>query len=217
MTKHPPQEVRIIGGRYRRTPLAVPDLPGLRPTPSRVRETLFNWLGQDLTGWRVLDAFSGSGALGLEAASRGAEMVTMLEAHPGLVKHLQSTVQRLGAHHVKVFRANALEWLARCGRENPTGLFDLILLDPPFEQDMFALALQAAQHAVVDGGWLYLEAPERWCAGTDTDATDQPHDTTRTLPPGISVHRHGQAGAVHFHLLRCDRSTPGLAQAAIPA
>ena len=67
MTKHPPQEVRIIGGRYRRTPLAVPDLPGLRPTPSRVRETLFNWLGQDLTGWRVLDAFSGSGALGLEA------------------------------------------------------------------------------------------------------------------------------------------------------
>ena len=85
------QQVRILGGRWKRTPLAVPVSAGLRPTPSRVRETLFNWLGQDLAGWRVLDAFAGSGALGLEAASRGAEEVYLLERDALLVRALQST------------------------------------------------------------------------------------------------------------------------------
>ena len=90
-------EVRLIGGLWKRSKLPVADRPGLRPTPDRVRETLFNWLGQDLTGWRCLDAFAGSGALGLEAASRGASSVTLLEQDPALARGLRATVQRLGA------------------------------------------------------------------------------------------------------------------------
>ena len=92
-------EVRILGGQWKRTPLPVLDRPGLRPTPSRVRETLFNWLGQDLSGWRCVDAFAGSGALGFEAASRGAAEVVMLERDPALVHSLQETARRIGAAH----------------------------------------------------------------------------------------------------------------------
>ena len=104
-------EVRIIGGLWRRSKLAVPDQPGLRPTPDRVRETLFNWLGQNLSGWRVLDAFAGSGALGLEAASRGAAQVTLLERDPQLVASLKSCLARLnkdGAAQVRIEQADAV-------------------------------------------------------------------------------------------------------------
>ena len=97
VARQAPQEVRIIGGRFKRSPLSVPTWPGLRPTSSRVRETLFNWLGQDLAGWRVLDAFAGSGALGLEAASRGAESVAMLEREPVLARGIEANVRKLGA------------------------------------------------------------------------------------------------------------------------
>ena len=100
----PPREVRLIGGDLRRSKLPVADRPGLRPTPSRVRETLFNWLGQDLAGWRVLDAFAGSGALGFEAASRGAVDVLLVEQDPVLCKSLQATAQRLKAEGVRVER-----------------------------------------------------------------------------------------------------------------
>jgi len=188
MSRPPSHEVRLIGGRYKRTPLAVPDLPGLRPTPSRVRETLFNWLGQSLSGWQVLDAFAGSGALGLEAASRDAQAVTMIEQHPALVKHLLHTVSKLGAVQVQVHRADALAWMARFAQSHPQGAFDLVLLDPPFEQDLFDKALQLARGCVVPGGYVYLEAPRSWA---------------NALPEGMVVHRQGQAGAVHFHLLQC--------------
>ena len=90
----PPREVRLIGGALKRSKLPVADRPGLRPTPDRVRETLFNWLGQDLTGWRVLDAFAGSGALGFEAASRGAAEVLLLERDPALARSLQASQVR---------------------------------------------------------------------------------------------------------------------------
>ena len=108
-----PHEVRIIGGRFKRSKLPVADRPGLRPTPDRVRETLFNWLGQDLSGWRCLDAFAGSGALGFEAASRGALRVVLLERDARLVRALQATQQRLQAEGVRVERADALAWMAR--------------------------------------------------------------------------------------------------------
>src|SRR5438034_8364128 len=108
----PPREVRIIGGLWKRTKLPVRDKPGLRPTPDRVRETLFNWLGQDLGGWRVLDAFAGSGALGFEAASRGAAEVLMLEREPKLVALLNAAKQRLQANSVRIERADALAWMA---------------------------------------------------------------------------------------------------------
>src|SRR6476661_5317508 len=107
-----PHQVRIIGGAWKRTPLPVADRPGLRPTPDRVRETLFNWLGQDLGGWRCVDAFAGTGALGLEAASRGAADVLLVEAEGALVDRLRAVVTRLDASNVRVQRGNALTVLA---------------------------------------------------------------------------------------------------------
>src|SRR5690349_17604081 len=104
----PPHEVRIIGGQWKRTKLPVPDKPGLRPTPDRVRETLFNWLGHDLTGWRCVDVFAGTGALGLEAASHGSTDVLLVEQDPELVGLLRTMQAKLDATGVKVERANGL-------------------------------------------------------------------------------------------------------------
>src|SRR3982751_735099 len=106
-------EVRIIGGQWKRTKLAVLDKPGLRPTPDRVRETLFNWLGQDLNGWRCLDAFAGTGALGFEAASRGAAQVILIERDPHLAKSLQAVGERLKATQVRIECSDAIGWMAR--------------------------------------------------------------------------------------------------------
>jgi 16S rRNA (guanine(966)-N(2))-methyltransferase RsmD len=180
-------EVRIIGGQWRRTRLPVPDKPGLRPTPDRVRETLFNWLGQDLGGWRCVDAFAGTGALGLEAASRGAAEVLLVEQDGALAAQLRQTVQRLGAAGVRVQRGDGLAAL----RAQPAGSADLVLLDPPFDATaLFGPALAAAARAVRTGGWVYLEAP---AAAADDDVL-QAH--------GLALHRHLKAGAVHAHLLR---------------
>lgn len=179
----PPQEVRIIGGLWKRSKLPVPALPGLRPTPNRVRETLFNWLGQDLSGWRVLDAFAGSGALGFEAASRGAAEVLLLERDAALCRSLQASATRLGASQVQVQSADALAWMARCAPAR----YELVLLDPPFDTGLQAPALAAAAALVVPGGYLYLESPQP--LGDDA------------LPVGLALWRQGRAGAVHYHLL----------------
>jgi 16S rRNA (guanine(966)-N(2))-methyltransferase RsmD len=181
----PPHEVRIIGGTLRRSKLPVADVPGLRPTPDRVRETLFNWLGQDLTGWRCIDAFAGSGALGFEAASRGAAEVTMIERDPQLVRSLRASQQRLQAQGVRVEAADALAWLRRA----PPGSAELVLVDPPFDQDLFDSALAAASPVVAEGGFVYLEA-------------DRAFDDAAVAAHGLRVHRQGRAGAVHFHLLQ---------------
>ena len=178
----PPGEVRLIGGLWKRSKLPVADRPGLRPTPDRVRETLFNWLGQDLAGWRVLDAFAGSGALGFEAASRGAAEVLMLECDAVLLRGLVEVKTRLHADAVQVIGSDALAWLSRC----TPGRFDLVLLDPPFDSDLFDAALAAAAPAVAAGGFLYLEAPRPFAA----------------VPTGFTAHRHLRAGAVHAHLFR---------------
>lgn len=187
---HAPHEVRLIGGLWKRTKLQVPDLPGLRPTPNRVRETLFNWLGQDLTGWRCLDAFAGTGALGLEAASRGASEVLLLEQHPALIQAMRRTVERLSATtHVKVERAEALALM----RAMPPQRWDVIFLDPPFlagqNEAIFQTALTHARHCISDAGWLHLEAPRAWHA-----------DELAAL--GWAVWRTGKAGVVHHHLLQ---------------
>lgn len=181
----PPQAVRLIGGRWRRSVLPVADAPGLRPTPARLRETLFNWLGQDLQGWQVLDAFAGSGALGLESASRGAARVTMLERDRRLSHVLQSQVQRLGGEAcVQVIAAEALAWM----RQAPPQSFDLVLLDPPFDAGLHAPALAAAWPLLRPGGFLYLESPQPWTE----------------LPAGAIDHRQARAGAVHARLLQCS-------------
>ena len=180
-----PREVRIIGGQWKRTKLPVADRPGLRPTPDRVRETLFNWLGQDLTGWRCLDAFAGSGALGFEAASRGASEVVLLERDPAAAAQLRATRQRLGASTVKVERVDALGWLARSAAD----AYDVVFLDPPFEEPrLLPLAIAAAARVVRAGGFVYVEA-----------ATPLETDEERgTLEPW----RSDRAGSVHVHLLR---------------
>jgi len=181
----PPGEVRIIGGRWRRSKLAVPVRPGLRPTPDRVRETLFNWLGQDLAGWRVLDAFAGSGALGFEAASRGAAEVVLLERDAPLCRMLEAARQRLGGEAMRVECADALAWMCAAAPAL-AGHFDLVLLDPPFGAGLLPRALGAAMPLLAPGGWLYVESGE-------------PPDP---LPAGLAPHRELVAGAVHARLLR---------------
>lgn len=188
-TVNAPQEVRIIGGQWKRSKLPVSDRPGLRPTPARVRETLFNWLGQDLSGLRCLDAFAGTGALGLEAASRGALEVVLVEQDPGLVHQLSATKTRLKADAVRVERGDGV---AALRQRSGQGL-DVVFLDPPFGDDgnepLYQAALQAARQALRDDGLIYLEAPRAWS-----------DDELARL--GLQLHRQGKAGAVAFHLLR---------------
>jgi 16S rRNA (guanine(966)-N(2))-methyltransferase RsmD len=190
----PPAEVRLIGGAWKRSKLPVADKPGLRPTPDRVRETLFNWLGQDLAGWRCLDAFAGSGALGFEAASRGAAAVTLLERDRALVRLLHASRERLQAAQLQVEAADALAWLARPPASDASR-FDLVFLDPPFDAGLFAPALRAVPGWLADGGLVYLEAPEAW--------TDP-----RLAPFGFKRLKHARAGAVHAHLLQRDNHQP---------
>lgn len=178
-------EVRIIGGQYKRTKLQVADKPGLRPTPDRVRETLFNWLGQDLSGWRCLDAFAGTGALGFEAASRGAAQVVLVENDAALVAQLKRVQEQLKATAVQVIRGDGLAAL----RHASAGSLELILLDPPFDSNLFESVVQAAAPALAVAGFVYLEAPRRWL-----DAELQ--------GLGLQLHRYLRAGTVHAHVLR---------------
>ena len=181
-----PHEVRIIGGQWRRTRLPVADRPGLRPTPDRVRETLFNWLGQDLGGWQVIDVFAGTGALGFEAASRGAAEVLMVEQDAALVASLRGLKDKLKADAVRVQRGDGVAALRALAPRS----IDLVLLDPPFDAaDLFTPALAAAARAVQPQGWVYLEAPTAW-------------DDAALVDAGLAPHRHLKAGAVHAHLLR---------------
>ncbi|MEY4425968.1 MAG: rRNA ((966)-N(2))-methyltransferase RsmD [Pseudomonadota bacterium] len=182
----PSGEIRIIGGLWKRTKLSVADFPGLRPTPDRVRETLFNWLGQDLSGWRCVDAFAGTGALGFEAASRGANHVLMCEQQPALVAQLQAMATKLQASMVRVERGDGVGALKRMASKS----VDLVLLDPPFEVVGVAdAALAAASLAVTDEGFIYLESPKALTA-EDAEVV------------GLQVHRFGKAGMVHYHLLQ---------------
>jgi len=182
---HADHHVRIIGGDFRRTPLAVLDRPGLRPTPDRVRETLFNWLGQDLRGWRCLDAFAGSGALGFEAASRGAASVLMVESDARTFAQLEQVRNKLGAAAVQLVLGDALLHLSQAA----PAAFDVVFLDPPFDANFFDSAIASASRAVTAMGWVYLEAPQPW-------------PDERLAAAGLVVHRYLKAGAVHAHLLR---------------
>ena len=182
-----PHTVRIIGGDWKRTPLPVLDLEGLRPTPDRVRETLFNWLGQRLDGWRCLDLFAGTGALGFEAASRGAARVLMVERNAKAARQLREIQARLSAHAVEVVEADGL----RLAASLPPRSFDVVFLDPPFgETAVFARALEAAAPLVAEDGYLYVES------GAALELAEQ------GLLAGWRLARQGKAGAVHYHLLQ---------------
>ena len=178
-------EIRIIGGLWKRTKLKVADKPGLRPTPDRVRETVFNWLGQDMSGLRCLDAFAGTGALGFEAASRGAQEVLLVEYDSALADQLKKTQTQLQASAVHVVRGDGVSAI----RQAAPGSLDVIFIDPPFDAPLFEPALGACARALAPEGWVYLESP--------TAYTDE-----LLTAVGLSVHRHLKAGAVHAHLLK---------------
>ena len=173
-------KVRIIGGAWRSRGITFPTLTDLRPTPDRVRETLFNWLGQDLTGKTCLDLFAGSGALGFEAASRGARRVVMIERDPAAWRALQSNAAMLGASTVELKRADALEFL----RADKV-CYDVVFLDPPFRTDYLAHVLPALGPRLAADARVHIEAP-----------------AAPALPPGWEVWRSGRAGAVTHQLLK---------------
>lgn len=181
--------VRIIGGEWRRRVLRFPDALGLRPTPDRVRETLFNWLGQTLDGLHCLDLFAGSGALGLEAASRGAASVVLVEQSPAVITALQDNLRMLGdgIGKVELRRSDALQFAALClanGRR-----FDVIFVDPPYRQAWWPKIQGQLDGLANDGARVYAEAEsalEPW--------------------PGWLLVRQGRAGQVFHHLFEKDAS-----------
>ncbi len=187
-----PGQVRLIGGHWKRIQLQVADRPGLRPTPDRVRETLFNWLGQDLSGLRCVDAFAGTGALGFEAASRGAKEVVLVELDSALVAQLQRVRTQLLALQlpepcVQTLSVVRGEGVAALRQLAPLSQ-DVIFIDPPFDSDVFEAAVAAAALAVSAQGAIYLEAPIAW--------------SDMVLEPlGLIRHRYLKAGAVHAHVL----------------
>ena len=179
-------DVRIIGGRLRRSRLPVVPAPGLRPTPDRVRETVFNWLGQELPGWSCLDLFAGSGALGLEAASRGATRVDLVECDPTALRALRQTCARLGVDGVRVHARDALQFAAQAA----PGSYDLVFIDPPYASALQREALHRAAPLLAADGLSYVEA-------ADAAQLAQSIDPTQWL-----VWRSGHAGGVHYALLR---------------
>ena len=174
--------VRIIGGRHRGRVLRFPGEPGLRPTPDRVRETLFNWLGQDLTGRTTLEPYAGSGAMSLEALSRGATLAVAVDRHPALVRALDDNARLIGAEGLEAHRADARAFIDLEARR-----FDVIFLDPPFAEDPWGWLLPACAARLAEGGAIYAEAGHAIAP-----------------PGGLAIVRKGRAGQVHYHLLaRC--------------
>jgi 16S rRNA (guanine966-N2)-methyltransferase len=177
-------KVRLIGGRWRGTRLTVPAVDGLRPTSDRVRETLFNWLMPMLPGARVLDVFAGSGALGMEALSRGAASAVLVERDAGLATALRELAARLpGGEAATIIQGDALSWLA--GQAGAG--FDLAFLDPPFAAGLWDKALPLVVATLGPDAWLYVEAP---------------HDAAPQLPPDWRLHREGRTREVRFALYK---------------
>lgn len=178
-------QIRIIGGAWRGRRVRFPAIVDVRPTPDRVRETLFNWLGQDLTGVRTLDLFAGSGALSLEALSRGAALAVAVDRHRELVRALAETGRLLEAPGLETHCADAHAFLAREKR-----MFDIVFLDPPFASGDVHKLLATAAVRLAPKGMLYMEAPQ------DTLAPDE-----------FTVWRRDRAGQVHYHLMRRTADT----------
>lgn len=174
-----PGKVRIIGGQWRRRIITFPSQTDLRPTPDRVRETVFNWLGQDLSGQNCLDLFAGSGVLGFEAASRGAKHVVMVESDPKISKTLQENKEKLNATQIELIKMNALEFIVADLRQ-----FDIIFLDPPYRQNLLPELLPALSSHLDHNGRVYIETGEKW-------APDQQW----------LVQRNGKAGKVFYQIM----------------
>ncbi|HET8875248.1 MAG TPA: 16S rRNA (guanine(966)-N(2))-methyltransferase RsmD [Casimicrobiaceae bacterium] len=179
-----PHRVRIIGGRHRGRQVAVPPVAGVRPTPDRVRETLFNWLGQDLTGATTLDLYAGTGVLSLEAQSRGAERSVAIDRNPALIRALRNAAEALGIAAIETHVGEALPYLSGESRT-----FDVVFVDPPFADDPWDALFALLRPRLALDGRLYAEAGR-----------------ALTPPPQFELLRHARAGHVHYHLLaRTDR------------
>lgn len=176
-------QIRIIGGTHRSRKLPVVDLPGLRPTGDRIRETLFNWLQPLLPGAKCLDLFAGSGALGIEAASRGASNVIMLERAPSVARQLRENIAQLQLTDVEVIQTDTLKWLDRSG-----DAFDIIFLDPPFEEEMLSICCRMLEnnHWLDSKARIYIE----------TDA-EKPFTTT---PKNWNCVKQKKSGNVSYSL-----------------
>jgi len=182
-----PNTVRIIGGLWRSRLVEFPDAADLRPTPDRIRETLFNWLGQDLTGMECLDLFAGSGALGFEALSRGAGSVVMVENNTVALRALRENATKLSAGNAIIVRGDALEF-ARGARSR----FDVVFVDPPYRLGMQVAALDLLPGLLAAGGRVYVES----------DVVFEP-------PRGWAIFKRARAGRVHFHLLAREADDQG--------
>ena len=174
----PTRALRIIGGRWRGRKLRFPDASDLRPTPDRVRETLFNWLGQELSGRTTLDPFAGSGALSLEALSRGAALAVAVDRDARVVRALRATAEALGTRSLETHCEEALSFMRRDGR-----VYDVVFLDPPFADEDWRQLLPAAAARLAEEGRLYVEAK----------APVEP-------PEELVLLRRDKAGRVHYHL-----------------
>ena len=179
MRRTRPNTVRIVGGLWRSRILEFPDAVDLRPSPDRVRETLFNWLGRDLTGMVCLDLFAGTGALGFEALSRGAASVIMVEKNPVVLRALRDNAAKLGATGLTVVRGDALEF-ARGAHSR----FDVVFVDPPYRLGLQAAALDLLRGLLAVGGRVYVEG-----------------NAVFEAPRGWTILKRARAGNVHFHLL----------------
>jgi 16S rRNA (guanine966-N2)-methyltransferase len=179
----PPGHVRIIAGQWRGSKLPVLDVLGLRPSSDRVRETLFNWLQQQIAGKRVLDLFAGTGALGFEAASRGAAEVLMIERDPRLVDILNASANKLKAENIRVLAADALSWLS----SSSTAPFDIVFIDPPFTAELWNEVMAKTIPKLAPLAWVYVESS---------------HSATLRLPPSLHLHREGKTRQVCYRLYR---------------
>src|SRR5688572_17359262 len=173
-------EVRIVGGQWRSRRIHFPQRPDLRPTPDRVRETLFNWLGQDLTGLSCLDLFAGSGALGFEAASRGARRVVMVDSDGAVFSALAASREALAAASVELKRADALEFL-----RSDAGVYDAVFVDPPFKTDYWPRLSPLLPPRLAPGALVYHESA-----------------APPALSQGWEIVRQGRAGQVSYQLLK---------------
>jgi 16S rRNA (guanine966-N2)-methyltransferase len=186
-TRGSPNRLRIIGGRWRGVPIKFPAIESIRPSPDRVRETLFNWLQHEIIDARCLDLFAGSGALGVEALSRGAAHVTFVEREPQVARHIEETLERLQVTNSSVFSLDALQFLRTAPQP-----FDIVFLDPPYASDLLARACaQLANGWLNSRCWIYLES------AADASLPE--------LPPGWAVYRSKRAGQVGYHLVQAIR------------
>ena len=187
MNKAPLGQVRIIAGDWRGSKLPVESFPGLRPTSDRVRETLFNWLQSHIVGKRVLDCFAGTGALGFEAASRGAGEVVLLEKVPALAGSLQASAARLNAQTIKIETTDSFSWL----RQPASKQFDLVFIDPPFGTDYAQQILTLIGPWLADSAWVYVETGR---------------STLIEVPTTYQLYREGSTREVWYRLFRHSRT-----------